>query len=108
MTTDILSQSTGFEWDVHNTDKIRTRHGVAPTECEQVCFNLPIVTGDDFGHSGNESRFYTLGQTNTGRLLFLVFTVRKNKIRVISARDMSRKERGIYQRHEKENTSIQK
>ncbi|MBU3931587.1 MAG: BrnT family toxin [Proteobacteria bacterium] len=55
-----------------------------------------------------KNRFYTLGQTDTGRLLFLVFTVRKNKIWVISARDMSRKERGIYQRHEKENTSIQK
>lgn len=107
MTTDSLSQCTGFEWDVHNTDKIRARHGVAPTECEQAFFNLPLVIGDDLKHSENENRFYTLGQTDAGRLLFLVFTVQKNKIRVISVRDMSRKERRIYQAHEKENTSIQ-
>ena len=103
---DILLKCTGFEWDVPNTEKIRVRHDVAPTECEQVFFNLPLVIGDDLRHSEKENRFYTLGQTDTGRLLFLVFTIRKNKIRVISARNMSRNERRLYQTHEKENPSV--
>ena len=104
MKTDILSQSTGFEWDNHNTEKIRARHGIAPSECEQVFFNLPLVVKDDVKHSEDENRFYTLGQTDAGRLLFVVFTVRKDKIRIISARNMIRKERRVYQTHEKENT----
>jgi uncharacterized protein len=108
MKTDILSQSVGFDWDVHNIEKIKSRHDVAPSECEQVFFNLPLVIGDDVSHSDDENRFYTLGQTDAERLLFLVFTVRKDKIRVISARNMSRRERRLYQEHEKENTSVQK
>jgi uncharacterized protein len=103
---DILFNCTGFERDDHNTEKIKARHGVAPTECEQIFFNLPFVVGDDSKHSEKENRFFVLGKTDTGRLLFLVITVRINKIRVISARDMNRKERGIYRAHEKENTSV--
>lgn len=108
MKIDILSQCTGFEWDDHNTGKIRARHDVAPSECEQAFFNIPLVAGDDVKHSEDENRFYTLGKTDAGRLLFVVFTVRKDKIRVISARDMSKKERRIYQTHEKENTQVQR
>lgn len=104
MKNDILAQCTGFEWDDHNTEKIRVRHAVAPSECEQAFFNLPLVIGDDARHSETENRFYTLGKTDVNRLLFLVFTVREDKIRVISARNMSRKERRIYQAHEEENT----
>jgi len=103
---DILLKCTGFEWDAHNTEKLRTRHGVDPTESEQIFFNRPFVVGDDSKHSEKENRFFVLGKTDTGRLLFLVFTVRNNKIRVISARDMNRKEREIYQAHEKENSSV--
>jgi hypothetical protein len=104
MPNDILSQSIGFQWDIHNTDKLKVKHGVTPSECEQAFFNLPLIMGDDLRHSENENRFYALGQTDTGRLLFLVFTIREKRIRVISARDMSRKERRAYQTHEKENT----
>ncbi|MGA3085664.1 MAG: BrnT family toxin [Thermodesulfobacteriota bacterium] len=103
---DNLFQCTGFEWDDHNTEKLRARHGVAPTECEQIFFNRPFVVGDDSKHSEKENRFFVLGKTDTGRLLFLVFTVRSNRIRVISARDTNRKEREIYQAHEKENSSV--
>lgn len=103
---DILIKCTGFEWDAYNTEKLRTRHGVDPTESEQVFFNRPFVVGDDSKHSEKENRFFVLGKTDTGRLLFLVFTVRNNRIRVISARDMNRKEREFYQAHEKENSSV--
>jgi uncharacterized protein len=106
MTTDFLSEYTGFEWDFHNSEKIRTRHGVAPTECEQIFFNLPLIVEDDTKHSQIENRFFSLGKTDAGKLLFLVFTVRENKIRVISARDMNKKEKGVYQAHEEENTGV--
>lgn len=104
MPLDILSECSEFEWDKHNADKIWHKHHVAPSECEQIFFNLPLIIADDIKHSETENRFYALGQTDSGRLLFLVFTVRKNKIRVISARDMNQKERREYQSHEKENT----
>jgi uncharacterized protein len=106
MLSDILSKCTGFEWDKHNSEKIKTRHGVSPAECEQVFFNLPVIAGDDQRHSETESRFYVLGQTDSGRLLFLVFTVRNDKARVISARDMNKKERRVYRTHE-EDSSVQ-
>ena len=66
------------------------------TESEEVFFNLPILLLDDVKHSRDEERYYVLGQTNAGRRLFISFTIRSEKIRVISARDMSHKEREIY------------
>ena len=103
---DILAKCTGFEWDKNKSEKSRTKHGVAPVECEQVFFNIPVVVGNDEQHSKTENRFYVLGQTDSGRFLFLVFTVSNDKLRVISARDMNRKERRVYQTHEEENTPV--
>lgn len=91
-----LSASTGFEWDDHNVHKNWTKHRVSPSECEQILFNKPLIVADDTGHSKNEKRYYALGQTDEGRQLFLVFTLRKDFIRVISARDMNRKEKKEY------------
>jgi len=105
MMIDALSQCAGFEWDKHNSDKIRLKHRVSPGECEQVFFNLPLIVSDDVKHSEIENRFYVLGQTNSERLLFLVFTIRKDKVRVISARDMNKKERRVYETYT-ENTPI--
>jgi uncharacterized DUF497 family protein len=70
---------------------------VSHAECEQVFFNQPFVVGEDITHSQEEERFYVLGNTDAGRALFLVFTIRDELIRVITARDMSRRERRIYQ-----------
>ena len=94
--TDLLS-CTGFGWDEGNLEKNWISHKVTAAECEQVFFNLPLVVADDVKHSQNETRFYALGQTDAGRLLFLGFTIRHKLIRVISARDMNRKERKVYQ-----------
>lgn len=102
MISDLLSQCTGFEWDKYNSEKIKTKHDVTPVECEQVFFNLPLITGSDEKHSQSETRFYVLGQTDAARPLFLVFTVRGEKLRVISARDMNKKERRVYQTHEED------
>lgn len=93
---EIFQQLTGFDWDEGNSEKNRIRHRVSKTECEEVFFNQPIIVGDDEKHSETEKRWYLLGKTNQGRLLFLVFTKRDELIRVISARDMNKKERRIY------------
>ncbi len=92
----ILSQCEGFEWDDGNINKNWLKHKVSPAECEQIFFNRPLVIQDDIKHSEAEKRFYALGRTDSKRTLFIAFTVGNKRIRVISARDMSRKEREVY------------
>lgn len=96
---DILSGCSGFEWDEHNSEKIWGKHKVTPSECEETFFNPPLIVAGDVKHSQKETRFYSLGHSNAGRMLFVVFTVRQGLIRIISARDMNRKERKVYQSH---------
>jgi uncharacterized DUF497 family protein len=91
-----LGRCEGFEWDDANAHKLWERHEVAPGEAEQVFFNLPLVAASDLRHSSDEVRFYALGQTDAGRRLFVVFTCRRTRVRVISARNMSRRERKEY------------
>ena len=97
---EILAKCTGFEWDDQNVEKNWAIHRVAFWECEEIFFNEPLIVAKDAKHLSAEQRFYALGQTNGGRLLFVVFTVRDNLIRVISARDMTRKEKKVYQTYE--------
>ena len=93
-----LAKITGFDWDDGNARK-NERHGVSSAECEQVFFNAPLLLLDDVKHSEKESRFHALGKTDQERPLHITFTLREAgaKIRVISARDMHRKERLIYE-----------
>ena len=100
-TDEIISRCIGFDWDDGNLLKNWEKHGVSASECEQVFFNHPVVTSPDVLHSSYEARFYTLGKSDSGKHLFIVFTVRSNLIRIISARDMNRKERDAYKYHEK-------
>jgi uncharacterized DUF497 family protein len=92
-----LNQIDGFDWDESNRNKNWLKHQVAAGECEEAFFNLPLLLQEDIAHSHVEPRYYVLGQTNAGRYLFIAFTVRNDKIRVISARDMSRKEMVFYE-----------
>lgn len=94
-----LSHASGFEWDAGNIEKNWRSHEVSAAECEQVFFSEPLVAAVDVTHSAIEDRFFCLGQTDAGRLLFIAFTLREDLIRVISARDMSRKERKVYESH---------
>jgi len=87
----------GFDWDEGNKDKNWDKHQVDFRECEEVFFNQPLLINEDIKHSFHEKRYYLLGRSDTNRMLFLVFTLRNNKIRVISARDQSNKERMIYE-----------
>ena len=87
----------GFDWDEGNLLKNWENHRVSASECEQVFFNRPLISGLDAEHSTEETRYYTLGVTDAGRRLFVVFTIRDSRIRVISARDMSRRERKVFE-----------
>ena len=93
-----LARITGFDWDAGNARK-NDKHGVTTAEAEQVFFNAPLLLLADEKHSRQEFRHHALGKTDEGRMLHIAFTLRKaaSLIRVISARDMHRKERAIYE-----------
>ncbi len=91
-----ISDFEGFDWSGGNGEKNWERHQVMPAEIEQVFFNRPLLTGVDTAHSQGETRWYALGRSDSGRELFAAFTVRAGRIRVIFARDMSRRERRVY------------
>lgn len=93
----LFEECVGFDWDLANQEKNWKRHQVSRVECEQVFFNIPLLLFKDEKHSLSERRLYVLGKTNLSRNLFIAFTIRKKLIRVISARDMSKKERDIYE-----------
>lgn len=100
---DTLAHCVGFQWDAGNATKNLIRHRVAQCEAEQLFFNRPVLVAPDYAHSSREPRFAALGRTNDERLLTVVFAIRSMRIRVISARDMSRRERRLYERAENEN-----
>ncbi len=102
---DPLENCTGFDWDEHNAGKNWDRHQVTPEEAEDVFFREPLIVRSDVRHSKTEKRYYGLGQTTAGRRLFVVFTIRRRLIRVISIRDMNQRETETYGRHEEEKTS---
>jgi uncharacterized DUF497 family protein len=93
-----LARITGFDWDDGNARK-NDKHGVAQTEAEEVFFNHPLLMLEDLRHRDQEPGFHALGKTLDGRLLHVTFTLRGggSLIRVISARDMHRKERSVYE-----------
>ena len=101
-----LADIVGFEWDAGNARKSADRHGVSQSEAEQVFLNRPLIMVEDASHSARETRFNALGRSSDGRRLHVTFTLSGGAtlIRVISARDMNRKERMLYESegHEKE------
>jgi uncharacterized DUF497 family protein len=103
---DILFHCAGFEWDDDNLLKNWEKHRVSFWECEEVFFNQPLLLAGDTRHSEKEKRFYVLGKTDAERLLFAAFTIRQKRIRVISARDMSRRERSEYINAEEKDTEL--
>ena len=98
---DRLDACTGFEWDEANTLKNWRRHGVTSEEAEDIFFNEPLIVRSDVQHSRREKRHFALGCTDTGRYLFVAFTIRGSLLRVISVRDMNQRERIAYAYHEK-------
>ena len=94
-----FDQITGFEWDEGNSRKSADKHDVSQAEAESIFFNDPLIVAEDIKHSESEPRLNALGKTSQNRLLHITFTFRQNgtRIRVISARDMHRKERKAYE-----------
>jgi uncharacterized DUF497 family protein len=90
-----LPDPIDFEWDRHNLTKIRLRHNIDLEEAEQTFFNYYSLSFDQ-RHSVTEHRYQLLGISGKGRILFIIFTIRNNKIRIISAHSASKKERSIY------------
>ncbi len=104
----LLKECEGFQWDEGNSDKNWIRHQVTRFECEELFFNLPLIVKEDSKHSKTEARFYSLGRTDLNRFLFISFTIREKLIRVISARDMTTKERKKYEERIKRYSNLQK
>ena len=93
------SQITGFDWDEADSFKSSEKHSVTQAEAEQVFADRQLKVADDVRHSQTEARYHAMGRTFEGRYLHVTFTLRQNqtKLRVISARNMNRKERAIYE-----------
>lgn len=98
------AQVTGFDWDEGNSRKSVEKHDVRQPEAEEVFFNQPLLVLPDTKHSHEETRYHALGVTNDARLVHITFTLRGEGklIRVISARDMHRKERIVYEQSQKD------
>jgi len=97
--SEVLRGIKGFEWDEGNSAKNEAKHGVTDRESEEIFFNTPRVVALS-SKAGKESRYVALGRTYGSRLLTVVFTVRAGRIRVISARPMSRNERRVYEKED--------
>ncbi len=89
---------TEFEWDVGNKGKNWKNHRVSDEECEEIFFDKDKKILKDTMHSAKEERHIVIGKTKSARLLFIVFTLRKNKVRIISARDLNKKEKYLYEK----------
>ena len=92
-----INAPISFEWNEGNRNK-NLKHGVYSDESEEVFFNRPLIIFQDKQHSSTqESRQLALGKTFKDRKLSVIFTIRDNKIRIISARDMNKKESIRYE-----------
>lgn len=96
---------TGFDWDDGNRLKNEQKHEVSVGECEQLFFNKPLVILEAHAHTTGEDRYAAFGRTDEDRVLTVIFTIRGPLLRVISARDMSRKERKFYHEHHEESST---
>ena len=92
---DIVFLPSEFDWDKHNVEHVK-RHHIEPSESEEVFFNQGFKFVQDPTHSKTEERFIAIGATNLGRHLFVSFTFRGSRVRIITARDMRQKERRKY------------
>ncbi len=90
-----------FEWDFGNDTKSYTKHGVSCLEAESVFQDKARSDYLDPLHSSVESRFLTIGMSSRPRILLLAWTLRRKKVRIISARPASKKERGLYEKIKK-------
>jgi len=101
----VLPKTISFEWDEGNLDKSYEKHGITPKEAEEIFVSEELYVLPDIKHSQKEKRFIALGKTQEGKHLFIVFLIKKEKIRIISARRMHKKELQKYEKS-KENSKV--
>lgn len=92
-----IPKPIAFDWDKGNTDKNLYKHNVSNREAEEIFSDESLKIFEDIKHSYKEQRFVVYGVTNLNRKLTIVFTVRKQNIRIISARDQNKKEKITYE-----------
>ncbi len=92
----IVKDAVAFEWDKGNSDKPK-KHGLALEETEEAFFDGHKIIFTDWKHSKAEPRITLLGKTKKGKLLNITYTVRNNKIRIITARPINKKEVKLYE-----------
>jgi uncharacterized protein len=89
-----------FEWDPRKAQANAAKHGVSFDEAVTVFLDTNALDGPDLQHSGGEARFRRLGSSAEGRVLMVVYTLRRSghaeTVRLISARRASRRERTAY------------
>lgn len=105
MHRELLQMLIGFDWDAGNSTKNQESHDVSRCEAEEVFVGNGLILVPDIGHSAMEERYYAFGASSKKRLLSIAFTLRNHRVRVIMARDMSRKERSWYEKEIKKNPS---
>lgn len=93
-----LPRPLEFEWDEANKKKIWLKHKVSAEECEEVFSTEYLFRQPDELYSKKENRHILISKTKKLRFLFIVYTVRKNKVRVVSARGMHKKEQNFYEK----------
>jgi len=102
----LILESKSFDWNKWNIAKNLIKHKVHFQECEEVFFNRPFFKLIPLTEKPVEQRYYAFGITDRKRKLTIVFTIRNERIRVVSARDMSKKERGIYEKELEKITEV--
>lgn len=86
----------GFDWDSGNIDKNLVKHGIDCREAEEIFLDIEGIHLEDNKHSVKEQRFARIGKSFSGKILIAFFTIRKNKIRIVSVRDTNKKEKSFY------------
>jgi len=92
----VWRQPIAFEWDEGNKRK-NLKHKVTDEECEEAFFDPKKKLLKDVIHSQKEDRYVLIGATKHQRLLFVVFTLRNSKVRIISTRNLNQRERRLYE-----------
>ena len=85
-----------FEWDPEKARLNITKHGVSFEEAATAFADPLSITRFDPDHSEDEDRYLLLGATHAGRLVVVAHTDRRDKVRIISARLATRRERRTY------------
>lgn len=93
-----INEVSGFDWDKGNIEENKQSHNLFKWQIEEVFFNESLLIFEDTKHSNYEYRWYALGKTDNEIELMVVFTIRNNLLRVISARKMSKKEMAYYEK----------